>query len=66
MAENKRARNSSNRSVAASSPIELEMPVVEVKVTRFAKHPSGHTVYECVIEVPQTRQVCMCWCYVQE
>lgn len=52
--ENKRARNSV---VVADSPIEGGMPAVEVKVSRFAKHPSGHTVYECVVELPQTRQV---------
>eukprot|EP00752_Nemacystus_decipiens_P009870 g8806.t2 len=48
----------SNRgSSVGDSPTEAGMPAVDVKVSRFAKHPSGHAVYECVVELPQTRQV---------
>lgn len=43
---------------AGSSAIEAGMPAVAVKVSRFLKHPSGgHTMYECRVELPQTRQV---------
>lgn len=31
--------------------------VVTVRVPRFLKHPSGHTVYVCCVEMPHTRQV---------
>lgn len=34
------------------------MPVVTVKVSSFLKHPAaGHTLYECRVELPHTRQV---------
>lgn len=34
-----------------------EATVVTVRVPRFLKHPSGHTVYACCVEMPHTRQV---------
>lgn len=30
---------------------------VAARVSRFLKHPSGHTVYECEVELPSSRQV---------
>lgn len=37
------------------------MPVVTVKVSSFMKHPTaGHTLYECRVELPHTRQVRSC------
>eukprot|EP00903_Cladosiphon_okamuranus_P021797 g20043.t1 len=49
--------HNSNSSGIADSTTKVGMPPVDVKVSRFAKHPSGHTVYECVVGLPQTRQV---------
>ncbi|CAM9527177.1 unnamed protein product [Ectocarpus sp. 6 AP-2014] len=41
-----------------STTTEGGMPVVTVKVSSFLKHPAaGHTLYECRVELPHTRQV---------
>ncbi|CAM9177600.1 unnamed protein product [Ectocarpus sp. 8 AP-2014] len=41
-----------------SKTTEGGMPVVTVKVSSFLKHPAaGHTLYECRVELPHTRQV---------
>lgn len=37
--------------------------VVTVRVPRFLKHPSGHTVYACCVEMPPTRQVRVSYTY---
>lgn len=46
---------------ASSSPgdsaLNVGMQQVIVEVLHFLKHPAGHTVYECRVEIPPTRQV---------
>lgn len=45
------------RGGAGGASLERTATVVTVRVPRFVKHPSGHTVYACCVEMPHTRQV---------
>lgn len=45
------------RGGAGGSSLVRAATVVTVRVPRFLKHPSGHTVYACCVEMPPTRQV---------
>ena len=46
----------SGSSVNSASKSDARLMTVEVR--QSMKHPMGHTVYECVVGIPSTRQVC--------